>query len=253
MKKGERAERKRPVQLAQLALPLAGVVEKRKGARRGPKPGPRALVRHRAREASSPHHPLHVVLRSKLRSLRTQFVFPTLRRALAEATRSRDDFRITQFSVQGDHLHLLVEADSKQALSRGMQGLSIRIARRVNRLLSRTGKLWADRFFSRALTSPRSVRNAIAYVLNNFRKHRAAGAAQIDPYSSAPYFAWFHGLCGKSPWDLPPSRQLPLSPHGVPPPAFDEEVPVCKARTWLAGTGWRKAGRVTLAEVPPAP
>jgi REP element-mobilizing transposase RayT len=189
-------------------------------------------------------------LRSKFRSLRTQFVFPTLRKALAAATRARDDFRITQFSVQGDHLHLLVEADSKQALSRGMQGLAIRIARRVNQLVSRSGKLWADRFFSRALTSPRSVRNALAYLLNNFKKHRAAGAAQIDPYSSAPYFAGFRELHGKAPWDLPCSRRLPLTPQGVAPAVFDDEMPIVDPRTWLAGVGWRKAGLIALAEAP---
>jgi len=189
-------------------------------------------------------------MRSRFRSLRTQFVFPTLRKALAEATRTRTDFRITQFSVQGDHLHLLVEAGSKQALSRGMQGLAIRIARRVNRLVSRTGKLWADRFFSRALSTPRAVRNALAYVLNNFRKHRASEAARIDPYSSAPYFDGFHELQGKAPWAISRSRHLPLTPHGVPPPVTDDEIPLLAARTWLARSGWRKAGLVVLRERP---
>ncbi len=189
-------------------------------------------------------------MRSKFRSLRTQFVFPTLRKALADATRTRTDFRITQFSVQGDHVHLVVEAESRQALSRGMQGLAIRIARRVNRLLSRSGKLWADRFFSRALSSPRSVRNALAYVLNNFRKHRVAAEAQIDPYSSAPYFDGFRELRGKPPWDLPRSRRLPLTPQGVAAPAFDDEIPVLEACTWLAGVGWRKAGLVAIVEAP---
>ena len=239
----------RPVQLT---LPTKGVA-KRTGGRRGPKPGPRALVRHRAREASSPLHPLHVVMRSKFRSLRSQFVFPTVRRALADATRAREDFRITHYSVQGDHLHLLVEANGKQALSRGMQGLAIRIARRINQLISRTGKLWADRFFSRALTSPRSVRNALAYVLNNFKKHRAPSGTQIDPYSSAPYFDGFRELRGKPPWDLPRSRHLPLTPHGVPPPTFDDEIPILEARTWLGHVGWRKAGLIALAEAPLAP
>lgn len=237
--------------LAQLMLPFSDGGAKRQGARRGPKPGVRPRVRHRAREASSPLHPLHVVMRSRLRSLRTQFVFPTLRRALAESRR-RADFRITQFSVQGDHVHLVVEADSKQALSRGMQGLAIRIARRINRLISRAGKLWADRFFSRALSSPRAVRNALAYVLNNFKKHRAAGAARIDPYSSAPYFDGFQELRGRVPCVLPQNHALPLSPRGVSPPASDDEVPISAACTWLARIGWRKAGLIPFAEIPPS-
>ena len=234
---------RRPVQLS---LPLQGV-QKPGARRRGRRPGPaRRFVRHRVREAHSAAHPVHVVLRCKLRSLRTQFVFPTVRRALAAATRARADFRVTQFSVQGDHLHLIVEASHKSALSRGMQGLSIRIARAVNRLVFRRGKLWADRFFSRELQSPRAVRNALAYVLNNYRKHRAAGAARIDPYSSAPYFDGFRGLRGRSPCELPPHSSLPLSPRGVAPPDNQQGVPIVPARTWLANTGWRRAGLLVV-------
>ena len=230
----------------QLQLPLQGVGQK-PGARRGPKPGVRGLVRHRARAAHSAAHPLHVVLRSKLRSLRNQFMFPTLRAALAKASRARADFRITQFSVQGDHLHLIVEASDKSALSRGMQGLAIRVARQVNALISRRGRLWADRFFSRPLTSPRAVRNALGYVLNNFRKHRAGGAARIDPYSSAPHFDGFAELRGRAPCELASRATLPLTPRGVAPPQAATEVPVLPAQTWLARVGWRKAGLLTLS------
>ncbi len=187
---------------------------------------------------------MHVVLRSRLRSLRTQFVFPTIRIALARAARARADFRVTQFSVQGDHVHLVVEASSKQALSRGMQGLAIRVARRVNSLVSRSGKVWADRFFSRALKSPRAVRNALAYVLNNFRKHRAPGGSRIDPYSSAPYFNGFSGLRGQAPCELRASPGLPLTPRGVPPPEKLEDLPIVPSQTWLGRAGWRRSRAV---------
>jgi REP element-mobilizing transposase RayT len=204
-------------------------------------------VRHRVREAHSSAQPVHVVLRSRFRPLRSQFVFATVRNALAKATRARAGFRVLQFSVQGDHLHLIVEATSKLVLSRGMQGLAIRIAKRVNVLVSRRGKLWADRFFSRALSSPRAVRNALGYVLHNFAKHGAAGAARIDPYSSAPFFDGFRELRGSAAWDLPPNPRLPLTPRGVAPPSKPEHIPVFGARTWLARTGWRKAGLLALA------
>ena len=242
---------KKPRRPVQLDLPLARPLKppgrggSREGAGRKPGTG-RRLVRHRAREAHSSVHPLHVVMRSKFKPLRSQFVFPAIRKALAQATRARKDFRITQFSVQGDHVHLIVEAGSKSALSRGMQGLAIRIVRAVNRLVNRSGKLWADRFFSRELKSPRVVRNALAYVLNNFRKHRAQGAARIDPYSSAPYFNGFRELGGTAPSALPPSRNLPLVPRGVAPPANSDELPVVRASTWLGGVGWRRGGVVSF-------
>ena len=125
-------------------LPLPGFAKKkRRGARSVGRPVGvgRRFVRHRAREAHSSLHPVHVVLRSKFKPLRSQFIFPTIRAALAKATRRRADFRIAHFSVQGDHLHLMVEAGSKSALSRGMQGLAIRVARAVNTLVGRSGKV----------------------------------------------------------------------------------------------------------------
>lgn len=225
----------------------------REGAGRKPSKG-RRFVRHRARETHAASHPLHVVLRSKFRPLRSPFVFPTLRKALARAARAREGFRVVQFSVQHDHLHLIVEASDGVTLSRSMQGLAIRVARAVNRLMSRRGALWADRFFSRALTSPRAVRAALAYVLNNFRKRRvpgtsdAPGAFRIDPYSSAPYFNGFRELRGRAPCELARSRLLPLVPHGVPAPEDSAEVPVLPAKTWFARGGWRRAGLIALSE-----
>jgi putative transposase len=240
-----RGKRKQFVQ-----LDLAFEARAKARRRAGRKPMGRGLVRHRKREAHVSSHPVHVVLRSKFRPLRSQFVFPTLRNALAKAARARDGFRIVQFSAQHDHLHLVVEAHDKTTLARGMQGLAIRVARQVNRLVNRRGKLWADRFFSRALSSPRAVKNALAYVLNNFRKHatRAARAFRIDPYSSAPYFAGFRELRGRAPCDLPPHPSLPLSPHGVPPPKSAAEIPIVRARTWFAKNGWRRAGLITFSE-----
>ena len=243
-------KRQRPVQLA---LNLAPSKPKGRGGFRegaGRKPGTgRRAVRHRVRELHSAAHPVHVVLRSTFKPLRSQFVFPTVRKALAKATRARKDFRITQFSVQGDHLHLIVEAATVSALSRGMQGLAIRVARAVNRLLSRTGKVWAGRFFSRELCSPRVVRNALAYVLNNFKKHRAAGAALIDPYSSAPYFNGFRELRGSAPCELRTNRMLPLAPRGVAPPEESQEIPIVAAKTWLSGKGWRRAGPIRFSDL----
>jgi putative transposase len=215
--------------------------------------GARGDVGHGARPRHFHAHPVHVVLRSNYRSLRTQFVFSTVRMALAEAARARADFRVVQFSVQRDHLHLHVEASGKVALPRGMQGLAIRVAQQVNLLVSRRGKLWAGRYFARDLTSPRVVRRALSYVLNNFRKHGARGGARIDPYSSAPYFDGFRELRGRAPCDVPESASLPLVPRGVSPPKKAREVPVVRARTWLAARGWRRAGSIGFSDIAAAP
>ena len=150
---------------------------------------------------------------------------PAIGSALAAA--SRDDFRIIEFSIQTNHVHLLVEADDSRSLTRGVRGLAIRIARAVNRALGRRGAVWGDRYHARALTTPRAVRNALLYVLRNDRKHHGDERG-LDPCSSAP---WFGG------WNV-----LVRRPVGNP--------PVVQARTWLATIGWRRHGLLRLDERP---
>ena len=134
----------------------------------GRKPGPRRSVPHRARSKHRAWQPVHVTLRARIAQLRSQFVFPTIQLALLRATRrAAERFRIVHFSVQHNHVHLLVEASDRRALSSGMSGLAIRIACYVNDLLSRHGRFWAERWHERALTTPLEVRRAIVYVLAN--------------------------------------------------------------------------------------
>src|SRR5262249_48571094 len=129
----------------------------------------------------------HVTLRAMagLPSLRGGEVFPAVRRAVAAASHAA--FRVIAFSVQADHLHLVVEADEPTGLAKGCQGLAIRVARAVNRRLGRRGPVWGDRYHARALVTPREVRHAFVYVLQNWRKH-VPGARGFDARSSAPWF-----------------------------------------------------------------
>jgi REP element-mobilizing transposase RayT len=227
------------------------------GARRGAgrKPGPRPNTPHHARPLHRAAEPVHVTLRARIAPLRSQFVFPTVRLAIARAARRDPErFRVVHFAVQRDHVHLIVEATDARALSSGVRSVAIRIARYVNELLLRRGRFWADRWHGRALKTPREMRNAIVYVLANFRKHaRRAPRSGIDPFSSA---AWFDG------W-----REWCLE-SGVPPPftepapwwRFENGVPAqdansntshpWAARTWLARQGWRKYGPIGWAEAP---
>jgi REP element-mobilizing transposase RayT len=184
-------------------------------------------------------------LRARVAPLRSQFVFPTVRLALVRAAR-RDPkrFRIVHFSVQRDHVHLIVEAADKRSLSSGVRSVAIRIALYVNELLSRRGPLWADRWHGRALANPSEVRNALVYVLANFRKHaRRPALAGVDPYSSA---RWFDGF-REARTGLPPPLAEPVSWRN------GREAPVSKdfsPRTWLLRVGWRRHGLISTAEVP---
>ena len=98
-----------------------------------------------------------------------------------------------EYSVQSNHLHLVAESSDQKALSRAMIGLASRIARRLNRLWKRAGQVFPDRFHSRILRTPREVRTALIYVLQNARKHGAWRARMPDAFSSGPSFAGWRG------------------------------------------------------------
>src|SRR5215471_13936761 len=159
---------------------------RRAGAGRARKPG-RPMMGHGRRPRHDSRCPVQVTLRAvpRVPSLRSDAVFPAVRRALARS--SRAGFRVVHYSVQQDHVHLIVEADGRTLLQRGVQGLAIRVALAVNRVLRRKGRLWADRYHARELGTPREVRASLVYVPLNFRKHLRA-AAGIDPRSSGPAF-----------------------------------------------------------------
>ncbi len=211
---------------------------KRAGAGRKPRLG-RSGVAHRTRPVHERYEPVHVTMRAgrRLGSLRRQGVFVEMIRSLRSASSSA--FRIVHFSVQSDHVHLLIEAHDKARLSRGMAGLAIRLARAVNRKLRRTGRVWADRYHARALRSPREVRHALVYILMNWRKH-VAGARGLDPCSSA---RWLRG------WKAGVNPQRLLGGNGgrsIGPP----DPPVRPPSTWLAARGWRRHGLLGADERP---
>ena len=180
---------------------------------------------------------VHVTLRRArcLPSLRAPIVFAALRRGFAAA--SRRWFRVVHFGVQDDHLHLLVEADDSASLSRGMIGLTVRLARAYNRAFARWGSVWSERFHARALRTPREVRHCLVYVLMNRKKHAPSFAprAELDPCSSAP---WFTG------WKHPPASG---------PPRSHDAAPVVPPRTWLLCTGWKRHGLIAMHESPSLP
>jgi REP element-mobilizing transposase RayT len=217
----------------QRELPFRTWGGRRAGAGRKPS-GTRPGVPHVARPDHRARHPAHVTLRAapRLPSLRREVLFLALRRAFEFCRSGR--FRVVHFSVQADHVHLLVEAADKEALSRGASGLSIRMARAVNRVLERRGRVWGDRYHARPLRTPREVRHGLVYVLMNWRKH-VRESRGLDRCSSA---LWFDG------W-----RTGALAPAASMRRATDP-MPVAAARTWLGAEGWRRYGLIDVRERP---
>jgi hypothetical protein len=166
-------------------------------------------------------------------------VVAELERRLGEASGHR--YRVVQYSLQADHVHLIVEATDRIALSRGMQGLAVRLARAFNRVVRRRGKVWGDRYHARELRTPREVRASIVYVLMNHKKHQPQSAVRmpLDPFSSA---AWFDGFVARAgPYAIALRDALP-----------GETIAVARPRTWLLRRGWRKRGLIAPEERPRA-
>jgi REP element-mobilizing transposase RayT len=209
------------------------------GARAGAgrKPGPRRRDPHVRRAPLASRHPCHVTLkvRRDVPSLRTAKLVAELERSWRDA-RERGRFRLVHYSIQSDHVHLIVEAAGAWDLACGLKSLAARLARAANRVFRRVGRVLADRCHVHVLRSPREVRNAIAYVLLNARRHLAKrGAAlprtvRIDPASSGRWFAgWRRGSA----------------------PAADAPA-VASPRTWLLSVGWRRLGLIDPVEAPGA-
>jgi len=228
----------------------------RAGAGRKPR-GARAGASHLRRPMHCRHHPLHVTLRARqgLSTLRKHEVFLEVRRALA-AGRERFGFRLVHFSVQRDHLHLLAEAADRRALSRGVQGLAIRLARAINRRLRRRGKVFAARYHARALKTPRAVRWALRYVLLNVRKHErdAVPFGFVDSCSSA---AWFDGFArprelvfGARECRAAFRAQAVIAPGAA--SRSPLASPVVAARTWLLTVGQSRMAPFDVDDAPGA-
>ena len=233
---------------------------KRKGVRLGrPPKGPRSSERHKKREAFPASEPVHVTLRvvDDVGRLRTRAIYQAVREAMLVTFR-REDFRIVHLSVQGNHIHLLIEAENRMALAAGMKAFEISAAKHINAAVSRAGSWWerrrmrvkpkrrkgqvfADRYHVEIIRTPRQARNALTYVLNNWRKHRehradVARTWLIDPYSTGWSFdGWKEREDHPFVWKLRASYQPIMS---------------WRPRTWLLSEGWRRHGLVSIYEVP---
>lgn len=235
--KQRRSGRRSKRVLEQTMLPFRSWGGARPGAGRK-RVADRPQVPHRTREKHARGHPVQVTSRlvPGLRSLRSPSECELVREAFARSWRG--EFQVVHYSIQSNHLHLIVEAADRRALTSGLRGLLIRIAGALNRLWKRCGAVFADRFHERALRTPREVRNSLLYVLHNARKH-GIWMRGADPCSSGD------GFDG---WSEAGSAQSSRGQAGQEPRR--EPSGLRRAWTWLLGTGWRRHGLLCESEVP---
>jgi REP element-mobilizing transposase RayT len=204
------------------------------------RPRGRTTVAHDERDDFAARYPQHVTWRlaDDVPSLRRDDLAHIIRDAIRIG--QKNDFGVVEFNIEPNHLHLVTEASGKDAQARGMKGLGRRLTHRLNERLCRSGKLFT-RHHAHTLKSPREVRNALRYVLNNAGHHAAERDVRldpfwIDPYSSAPWFdGWSRPIYVDSAW----KREVMRLPN-----------PTAPARTWLLKIGWRQWGLIAFDETP---
>lgn len=250
----------------QLALPKLDKNGQRRGGRRAgagrkPKDG-RKRTRpgepHKPRPQLLGRNPNHIIVRvvDVFRNLRKRHIYQAVRHAtIAVAMRElaydevKGAFRIVHISIQRNHIHLLVEADNKRAMSRGMQSFLISAARNINRAYGakleraepRRGSVFADRYHCEIITSPRQARRALAYVLNNWRKHREDRERFSETWNVDPFSTGFQFMGWREREDKDVMWRGPNT--------YDALV-VYLPKTWLLSEGWRKHGTISFYEVP---
>lgn len=178
-------------------------------------------VSHGPRPKLPGRYPVHVTVRVRKHvvNLRTWRCFQLICAAFTAAC-DRFGMRVIALSVQGNHLHLLLEAACAAALARGMKGLEVRLARALNRLMGIKGSVFTERFHVRVLRNPRQVRAALAYIMGNTAKHARQVGRPVPTGYRDRYTVGYFGA----------RTLLPEGTAGM----------VVPPKTWLLRFGWQR-------------
>lgn len=207
---------------------VSGWGGKRRGAGRPNRSGKQG---HAARKRVKKSIPMHLTWKLKkgvvnLRTGKVSRLFKTCAKAVQIF-----GFRIVHFSLQFDHIHMIVEAEDNKTLAQGMRSFGCRFAKGIRAIAGGRGSIFADRYHLQLLETPTQMRNALAYVLQNFSKHSKL-LNHVDEFSSAAYFFEWKKLLGRKMGPILESLE------GLRPPLPDY---LCAARTWMAREGWTRA------------
>ncbi|HUQ03943.1 MAG TPA: hypothetical protein VM261_15705 [Kofleriaceae bacterium] len=212
----------------------------REGAGRKPKNGKKAGVSHLRRPVQSRHVPLHITIRlcDGLPTMRRRRGYQLAQRAMLLANRF-EEARLCHISIQRNHLHLIIEADDHAALTRAMRSFGVSLAKNVSAALGGRRRVFADRYHIEKLQTPSQVRNALAYVLGNWRKHGedrdiSGPPPRMDRFSTGPYFTG---------WDTGPPPQV-IRFDALPFPE-DGPLPIRFPTSYLLRQGWQKHGLIS--------
>lgn len=173
-------------------------------------------VAHRQRPVLKNKTAVHVTLRVRdiVPNLRTRRRFNVIKQAFVKFCGSEQNrastpkgFRLVHFALLSNHVHFVVEADSRRSLAMGMQKLLHSISRRLNALSVSQhgakvstkagpyralpgwlGRVFCDRYHAHLLKTPTEIERAVRYVLTNAERHgvfaHGSRSQSVDAFTS---------------------------------------------------------------------
>lgn len=152
-------------------------------------------IRHIAREIIKKSTSLHLTIkvRENKADIKNKQVLKILHYAIR---RSRiKGLRIIHYTLEYNHIHLLVEAADKQTVHQGMQSFGITFAKKINAIKRLKGTVYKHRYHLRKINSPRELKNVLYYIFNNGIHHKRTSTV-LDPYNTLPAFKSLKFLYG---------------------------------------------------------
>lgn len=142
----------------------------------------------------------------------------------------KHQLHVLHFSLQSNHVHLILECVNNKALANGMKSLAGGFGRAIRKCGGGEGPVFKGRYHLQLIKKPKQMKSGLAYVLLNQSKHEEL-VPYSDRFSSSAHFHQWKKLLGKDTGPLLPSRQKHrrLLPNYLSSP-----------RSWLAQEGWQR-------------
>lgn len=131
-------------------------------------------IRHTARPVLTKPSSLHLTIKvQKIKAdIKNKMILTMLKKAILNARRM--GLKVIHYSLEYDHVHLLIEADNNVILGKGMQSLGVTLSKAINRTKRIKGRVYKHRYHFRKINSARELKNVMFYIFNNGVKHGAS-------------------------------------------------------------------------------
>ena len=141
--------------------------------------GIRHVKRFRLKKASSLH--LTIKVRENKADIQSKRILKALHHAIKRARLK--GLKVVHYTLEYNHVHLLVESVDNKTLHKGMQAFGITIAKAINKIKRSKGAVYKNRYHLRLISSPRQLKNVLHYIFNNGVKHKRTNS-KIDLFNS---------------------------------------------------------------------